>query len=104
MLGLVEVTSSDYAAVKALVRGEVDSFMGFKFISYNDVSLAAGIYDCYAVTKGSMYLASQKSTGGLRTEISRRADKNNATQIQLKFDKGVARMFDEAVIKIECKG
>jgi len=104
LLGTVEVTSSDYASVKALVQGEVDTFMGFKFIKFNRVDVASDIYDCYAVAKGSMYLASQKSTGGLRTEIGKRADKNNATKILMKFDKGVARMFDEAVVQIKCKG
>ena len=31
LLGVTEVASSDYNSVKALVNGEVDSFMGFKF-------------------------------------------------------------------------
>lgn len=32
LLASTEVTNSDYASVKALVNGEVDTFMGFKFI------------------------------------------------------------------------
>jgi hypothetical protein len=32
LLGTTEVTSSDYNSVKALVNGEVDTFLGFKFI------------------------------------------------------------------------
>lgn len=32
MLSLLEVTSMDYNSVKALVQGDVNSFMGFKFI------------------------------------------------------------------------
>ena len=102
LLGTTEVTSSDYNTVKALVQGEVGTFMGFEFVEYNDVTDSGTVYDCYAVAKGSMYLASQKSTGGLRTETSRRADKNNATQIQLKYDKGVSRMYDEAIIEVKC--
>ena len=31
LLGTVEVTSSDYSNVRALVNGEVDTFLGFKF-------------------------------------------------------------------------
>lgn len=31
LLGQTEVTSQDYAAVKALVQGNVDTFLGFKF-------------------------------------------------------------------------
>lgn len=32
LLGINQITSADYNTVKALVNGEVDSFMGFKFI------------------------------------------------------------------------
>lgn len=32
LLGETETTSSDYAAIKALVQGQIDSFYGFKFI------------------------------------------------------------------------
>jgi hypothetical protein len=31
LLGQTEVTNQNYAAVKALVQGEIDTFMGFKF-------------------------------------------------------------------------
>ena len=105
LLGSVEVTSADYNNVKALVRGEVDTFMGFQFIEYNGVTKSAsGVYDCYAVAKGSMYLASQKSTGQLTVENSLRSDKNNAHQILMKFDKGTARMYDEGILLVQCKG
>lgn len=33
LLGETEATSSDYASVKALVSGDIDTFMGFKFIT-----------------------------------------------------------------------
>lgn len=32
LLGTVEVTSADYNSVKALTNGEVDTFLGFKFV------------------------------------------------------------------------
>lgn len=38
LLGEERVTSSDYAAVKALVRGEIDTFMGFKFHLFGDMT------------------------------------------------------------------
>ena len=31
-----ELTSSDFASVKALVQGEIDTFLGFKFITLGD--------------------------------------------------------------------
>ena len=36
LLGETQVTSSDYAAVKALVDGEVNYFMGFNFLNFED--------------------------------------------------------------------
>lgn len=36
LLGETEVTSSDFASVKALVTGDVDTFLGFKFITMGD--------------------------------------------------------------------
>jgi hypothetical protein len=36
LLDETEVTSSDFASVKALVRGEIDTFLGFKFITLGD--------------------------------------------------------------------
>lgn len=36
LLGTTQITSSDYASVKALVRGEVDTFLGFQFHMMGD--------------------------------------------------------------------
>lgn len=43
LLGEVETTSSDYNTVKTLVRGEVDSFMGFKFHVIGNRTLEGGL-------------------------------------------------------------
>jgi hypothetical protein len=32
LLALEKITSADYATVKALVQGAIDTFMGFKFV------------------------------------------------------------------------
>ena len=37
LLNVTSVTSSDFNSVKALVNGELDTFMGFKFITSNRV-------------------------------------------------------------------
>lgn len=63
LLGQTEVTSSDYANVKALVQGDVDTFMGFKFIWINTRSegglpLGAGdVRENYAFHKSAIGLA-----------------------------------------------
>ena len=55
LLGNTEATSSDYNTVKALVNGEINSFVGFKFQMIEDrsaeeggLTVAAGVRDCYA--------------------------------------------------------
>ncbi len=103
LLGSVEATSADYNSVRALVNGELNTFMGFEFIQYNEVDVAAGIYDCYAVAAGSMYFAKQTQTGSLRTTKRVRADKNDAQQILSKCDHGASRMYDEGVLQVKCK-
>lgn len=55
LLGNTEATSSDYNTVKALVNGEISSFVGFSFKMIEDrssdeggLTVAAGVRDCYA--------------------------------------------------------
>ena len=53
MLGETQVTSADYNAVKALVNGEVDTFLGFKFHrigirSEGGLTLNGSVRDCFA--------------------------------------------------------
>ncbi len=103
LLGSVEATSIDYNSVKALVSGSLDTFLGLKFIEYNGVKVTNGVYDCYAVASGSMYLANQKETGQLKVENSIRPDLRNTHQILMTYDKGCSRMYDEGVIKVQCK-
>ncbi len=49
LLGETDVTSSDFNTVKALVNGEVDTWMGFKFIWFGD--LEEGGFDITANTR-----------------------------------------------------
>lgn len=62
LLNQEEVTSSDYANVKALVNGDVDTFGGFKFIVVEDraeggLTVAANIVDSYFFHRSAVGLA-----------------------------------------------
>ena len=55
LLGNTEATSSDFNTVKALVNGEMDSFVGFQFKMIEDrdageggLTVTAGVRDCFA--------------------------------------------------------
>jgi hypothetical protein len=62
LLGTTEATSSDYNSVKALVSGEVDTWLGFKFIMIEDrveggISVASNIRKNFAFHKQALGLA-----------------------------------------------
>jgi hypothetical protein len=62
LLGETSATSSDFNSVKALVNGEIDTWLGFKFIMIEDrdeggLSLAANIRKNFAFHKAALGLA-----------------------------------------------
>jgi len=93
LLSSTQVTSADYNSVKALVAGQIDTFMGFKFISTNLAPSGKAV--CW--TKQAMALAVGSEP---KVRISERADKNYATQVFLEMDIGATRVEDEGVVEI----
>ena len=78
LLNVTNVTSSDYNSVKALVQGEIDTFMGFKFITSNRLSIASSKRKCLAYAQDGIKLALGQD---LMTRIDERSDKGYATQV-----------------------
>ena len=100
LLGDTAIQSSDYNTVKALVAGEIDTFMGFKFIrserltldSNNDTQCVAWIHDGIGLSVGM----------DVKTEITERSDKNYSTQVYAQMCLGAVRIEDEKVVEIAC--
>jgi len=118
MLSQTEVTSSDYANVKALVQGEVDTFMGFKFIPLTRLvtqvaalsaspttgavgsgSSVAGTRKCYAYTKEGILSAIGQD---MKSRIGERADKSYSNQVYACMSIGAVRMEEEQVVEVLC--
>ena len=100
LLAETEITSSDFAVVKALVQGEVDTFLGFKFIRTERIEVDSNSDHkvLYWAADGMLLgLAAQPSV-----KISERADKNHATQVFASMSIGSTRMEEEKVGYIEC--
>jgi hypothetical protein len=98
MLNSTKVTSADYAAVKALVNGTVDTFMGFKFIKIKRLPKTGNIRTIVAFAKGSI----RGFMGEKETDIGLRKDLSNALQIYSEWDLGAVRVHDESVVSCEC--
>lgn len=92
-------TSADYAAVKALVRGEIDTFMGFKFVRCERIGLSGSNDKVLYWAKSGMKLAVGRD---MTTRITERSDKNYATQVFCAMSIGATRMQEEKVGRILC--
>lgn len=93
LLATTEITSSDYNTVKALVQGNIDTFLGFTFkVTTQMTAGKAGVY-----AKNGMALAIGSEPV---VRISERADKNYSTQVFVEMDIGATRVEDEAVVEI----
>jgi hypothetical protein len=120
LLGEERVTSADYANVKALVDGKIDTFMGFKFIRSERVNVTAFSGSASpttgAVGSGSAISGTNRGvlawakTGVLMSigedylnKIDPRADKSYAMQVYSRMSIGATRMEESRVIEVICK-
>ena len=108
LLNTTAIQSADFNTVKALARGEVDSFLGFRFIPVNgkrtDGSKLVpvdGSSDrrCFAFQGDGLLLG---VGADMNTKISERADKNYATQVFCSMSIGGTRMEEARVLEILC--
>lgn len=103
LLATTQVTSADYNTVKALVSGEVDTFMGFKFVrcqrladaqhktSENFVRSIVFMPSALGVVKN----------GDMETKISERNDLAHSIQVYSRMFLGAVRLEEEKVVVIE---
>lgn len=100
LLGTTEVTSSDYNTVKALVQGQVDSFMGFKFIHTELLGVdGSSNRRVIAWAKSGLHLGMWND---INSRIDQRADKSYATQVYVKGTFGATRTEEGKVVEILC--
>ncbi len=100
LLQTTEVTSSDYNSVKALVQGEINSFMGFLFVRTERVDTDSNDYRrVIAWARSGMLLAMGKD---ITADIGPRRDKRNSTQVYCSASFGATRMEEGKVLEIKC--
>lgn len=123
LLGNTEVTSSDFNTVKALAQGDVDSFMGFKFIQTEllPFTAAATTYDpdtgslsgtggsvalgegrrCFAFTNKRCLIAAMGRPKNVQITVM--PEYHYAHQIYGKFTMGAVRMEEVQLQEVICK-
>ena len=100
LLNSTTVTSSDFNTVKALVQGDINTFVDFEFIVSNRLKVD-GSSDrlCYAFAQDGMKLAIGKD---VMARIEERADKSFSTQVYYCATFGATRMEEDKVVEIAC--
>ena len=113
-----EVSSADYNSVRALVQGEIDTFMGFNFIRIErlDVDASGDSFDTTAGTVGSgggtlsssyrqcifwamdgLLLAVGQD---MKARVSERSDKSYSMQAYASMSIGATRMEEAKVVNV----
>ena len=100
LLRQTEITSADYNNVKALVNGDVGTFMGFKFIRTELVPLNASSYRRVMAWVKSGVLIATGDPG--ETNAEKDPTKGFNTRIHTKFTVGATRMEEAKAVEIIC--
>jgi len=100
LLRTTEVTSADFNTVRALVQGELNSFMGFEFVRTELVRTnASSQRRCVAWAQSGLLLAVGSD---ITVDIGPRRDKRNSTQVYVSASFGATRMEEEKVVELIC--
>ena len=102
LLGETQVTSADYNSVKALVSGDVNSFLGFNFHVIGDRDEGGlpkpSTRTCYAWHQGAVGYAEGM---GIRTEINYIPEKTSHLVASM-FSAGAVGIDAEGIVEIAC--
>jgi hypothetical protein len=102
LLNTTQVTSADFNTVKALVKGEVNTFLGFEFVHSERILTTASdtetVMEFPFWTKSGMLAAMGKD---ITTEVARRADKRFSWYAYAMAGFGAIRMQEGKVGIIE---
>ena len=125
MLGQTQVTSADYNTVKALVNGEMDTFLGFKCIrtqlivpssTYSSAFTYDPVTGLYSTANTALTISSSSNSNfvyqgdglilgmneGAVGRIDERPDKGYNMQVYASMDFGGVRMEEARVVEIPC--
>ena len=97
LLGASEATSADYNSVKSLIRGEIDTWMGFKWITSTRLDNTSSTRTCIAYHRYGLCLA-MGDAPLVRTD--ERSDLSYSWQVYYELNIGAVRLEEERVVKV----
>jgi hypothetical protein len=100
LLNTTEIKSADFNTVKALVRGEIDTFLSFKFIRSERLAIGSSIRSCYAFAKSGIGLAIGRD---VTSRIDELPTQHYAKQLYFSMAIGASRLEEKKVVEIGCR-
>ena len=98
LLNTTQATSSDYVTIKALVRGDIDTWMGFKWIVSNQLSSSGTVTSAFAMQRYGLCL-SMGSEPLVRTD--ERTDLSYSWQVYYELNIGAVRLEEARVCEVQ---
>jgi hypothetical protein len=99
-LNVDKFTNADYAAVKALVNGEINTFLGFTWLRSERLGMASAARKIFFWQRDGVLLSVGAGPAGMFTRIDERADLNYTKQIFTWITAGATRMQEVSVGRI----
>lgn len=99
LLRSTEVTSSDYNTVKALVAGEINTFLGMNFVRTELLTKSGNNRTCLVYPSSAILLGVGQD---IVTRINEMPNKQYSVQVYSEATFGATRLWEEKVIEILC--
>lgn len=101
LYGTTEIKSIDFNSVKALVQGQIDTFLGFKFVRSERLAKDATATTGYGIAwcRSCIGLGIGKD---IMTSIDPLPGKNYSVQVYARMSIGATRLEDEGVVEVAC--
>ena len=105
LLNDAKIQSIDYNAVRALVNGEINTYMGFDFIwfgSKHSIITGTGspvVRQCFACHSDAITIGMEEQ---MFQSVDTRTDYNYLKQIYMAISIGAIRMSEEHLVRIDC--
>lgn len=99
LYGTTEIKSIDYNSVKALAQGQIDTFLGFKFVRTERLAKSG---TTRFVTAWARNCVGYGIGADIQNTIDRVPTKNNSVQVYARMSIAAARLEDEGVVEIGC--
>lgn len=99
LYGTTEIKSIDYNSVKALAQGQIDTFLGFKFVRSERLAKSGTTRYAIAMVKNCVAFGAGKD---IVTNIDPLPGKNYSVQVYARESIGAVRLEDEGVVEVGC--